>query len=179
VAKLPRLMKQGPPQFVDPKRLAATRDVISGTFNVADMPRVKDLLSRTTGCLEFELTFDKDHRNRVLVTGHYRCPTLIMQCQRCLQVIEIEVESKVKVTLLTDEDEAVQLAKDVEPLIVSGKELSLVDFFEDELILALPLAPRHETDKCYNREKEVIEEGSETQRPFAILKNLKFKHSTD
>ena len=179
MAKLPRLMQQGPPQFIDPRRLAANKDVISGTFNVVDMPRVKDLLSRSTGCLEFELTFDKDQRNKVLVTGHYKCPALVMLCQRCLQTIEIEVESKVKVTLLANEEEALQLAKDVEPLILSGKDLSLIDFFEDELILALPLAPRHETDECHNRENEVIEEGSETQRPFAILKNLKFKNSTD
>lgn len=179
MAKLPRLMEQGPPQFVDPRRLAANRDVISGTFNVADMLRVKDLLSANTGCLEFELSFDKDQRHRVLITGHYRCPVLIMQCQRCLQSIEVEVESDVKVTLIANEDEAAQLAKDIEPLVIEGKELSLLDFFEDELILALPLAPRHETDECHSKENEAIEEGSETQRPFAMLKNLKIKNSTD
>jgi len=178
VAKLPRLMEQGPPQFVDPKRLAENRDEISGTLDIAGMQRLKGLLSKNAGSVSFELQFGKDGNGRIHVSGNYKT-ALWMQCQRCLLPVEVSVEGDVRVTLVADEDEAAKISRDVEPLVFSAKKLSLVTFFEDELLLAIPLAANHDTGDCHVEQSSETENQGERQRPFAILKDLKLKSSKD
>ncbi len=178
MAKLPRLMEQGPPQFVDPKRLAENRDEISGTLDIAEMQRLKGLLSKNTGSVSFELQFDRDGHGRVHVSGHYKTD-LCMQCQRCLLPVEVKIDKDVNVTLVADEEEAGKVSRDIEPLVLTDKKLSLLMFFEDELLLAIPLAPNHDTEDCRVEQTNETENRGETQRPFAVLKDLKLKSSKD
>jgi uncharacterized protein len=178
VAKLPRLMQQGPPQYVDPKRLARNRDDISGTLDIADMQRLSELLESQSGSVRFELQFDNDVHNRIRIVGKYDTE-LSMQCHRCLRPVAVNIARAINVTLVTNEDEVAKLSRDVEPLVLADRELSLVVFFEDELLLALPLAPNHETEECHIQESQDRETNEDRQRPFAVLKDLKLKNSKD
>lgn len=171
-------MEQGPPQFVDPKRLAENRDEFSGTLDLAGMQRLKGLLSKNSGSVIFKLQFDKDEFDRIHVSGEYKT-VLWMQCQRCLLPVEVGIDRAVNVTLVTDEDEAARISRDIEPLVLTAKKLSLLAFFEDELLLALPLAPIHDTEDCHVKQTNETENRGETQRPFAILKDLKLNNSND
>jgi uncharacterized protein len=169
-------MEQGPPQFVDPKRLAKNKDGISGSFDIARMQGLCEILSGDTGSIRFELNFDTDENGRVHVSGEYSTE-LVMQCQRCLKPMQVAIGRNINVTLVADEAEATELSREVEPLLVSGKEISLVSFFEDELLLALPLAPNHDTEDCHAEDIQNGAAQENRQRPFAILKDLKLKNS--
>ncbi|MBT7950032.1 MAG: hypothetical protein HN764_00260 [Gammaproteobacteria bacterium] len=178
MAKLPRLMEQGPPQFVDPKRLAENRDEISGILDIAGMQRLEGLLSKNTGSVSFELLFNRDEHGRICVSGNYKTE-LCMQCQRCLLPVDVKIDKDVNVTLVADEEEATRVSRDIEPLVLTDKKLSLLMFFEDELLLAIPLAPNHEVEDCHVEQSSETEIREETQRPFAVLKDLKLKSSKD
>lgn len=178
VAKLPRLMQSGPSQIIDPVRLADTRDNISGVLNLDGMQRVQEYLSTNTGSIRYKLQFDKDGQNRILISGEYSS-TVIMECQRCLQPVDIEITRAVNVAVVADENEAKSLPRNVEPLIVSGRKLSLPMFFEDELLLALPLAPNHDTKDCHVRTLQSGQIDNDRQNPFTVLKDLKLHNSND
>lgn len=103
-------------------------------------------------------------------------------CQRCLELIDIEVTGDYRLAILFDEAQIEQIEDAeyvlVEELGLSGgrKMLPIKELLEDELLLALPMSPRHEdcqmpvemgdADEC-----EVESEDS----PFAALAALKGK----
>jgi len=67
-------------------------------------------------------------------------------CQRCLQTLTQALIVERSFLFVADEDEAVRLdeASD-DDVLVLPKALDLQELMEDELILALPIVPRHET----------------------------------
>ncbi len=178
VAKLPGLMQQGPPHFVDPTRLADTRDNISGVLDIDEMSRLHGLLSKNKGLVEFKLYFEKDTRDRINISGQFHTK-LWMQCQRCLQPVEVDIEREIKVVMVADEAEAAQLSREMEPLVQTGRKLSLLMFFEDELLLSLPLAAYHNTDACHAHNRQQDEGNEDRHHPFTILKDLQLKNSKD
>jgi uncharacterized protein len=64
-------------------------------------------------------------------------------CQRCLGRVDVDVAADSQVLVLRDLDEGEGLAVDAEPLVAEGGRLALRDLVEEELLLALPLVPRH------------------------------------
>jgi len=98
--------------------------------------------------------------------------TLTLQCQRCLAPLEypLDVASSVLVvpqgTTPDDADDP-----DAPDYIEAQRELDLVELIEDEILLCVPFAPRHENE-CAGRGRQ---EGGERTResPFAALAALK------
>ncbi|MFT5133025.1 MAG: hypothetical protein ACI9SC_001494, partial [Gammaproteobacteria bacterium] len=107
-------MQSGPPQFIDPARLADTRDELSGVLSIDDMLRLQALVTGHTDSIQFDLRFDRDDKKRIRISGRYSA-CLIMACQRCLQAIEVEIVRPVNVVLLANEDDAETLPEEVEP----------------------------------------------------------------
>jgi len=67
-------------------------------------------------------------------------------CQRCLQSIEIELHIDRSFRFVTSESEALeQDDESEEDLLVSSRAFDLVTLIEDEVLMDLPLVPRHET----------------------------------
>ena len=69
---------------------------------------------------------------------------LPLQCQRCLAPVPVELQVDRSFAFARDEDEAARLdeASD-EDMLVLSRSFDLLELLEDELILALPLVPRH------------------------------------
>jgi uncharacterized protein len=69
-----------------------------------------------------------------------------LQCQRCLQGMEESVQVQRSFRFVRDEAEAnAQDDEAEEDLLVASKQFDLLELIEDELILALPFSPTHET----------------------------------
>ncbi len=67
-----------------------------------------------------------------------------LQCQRCLQSLSEPLQVDRRFRFVRDEDEAVRLDEESEDdVLVLPPRLDLLALFEDELILNLPLVPRH------------------------------------
>jgi uncharacterized protein len=67
-------------------------------------------------------------------------------------------------------------------LVARNEQLMIANVIEDEIILALPSIPRHESGECtvaedVEKPQHDAEEGVEkAPNPFAVLAKLKAKH---
>ena len=70
-----------------------------------------------------------------------------LQCQRCLQALEMDLAVDRHFLFVASEEEAARLDEhSEEDVLVLQPRLDLRELIEDELILAVPLVPRHEGD---------------------------------
>lgn len=68
-----------------------------------------------------------------------------VQCQRCLKALPVALEVDRDFRFVEGEDEAAALDEQLEEdVLESTRSLDLRQLVEDELLLALPLVPRHE-----------------------------------
>lgn len=109
---------------------------------------------------------------------HLRAGTAVrMVCQRCLQPLEQPLSVARSFRFVGDESLAERLDEDSEDDVLAlppRGRLDLTVLVEDELILALPLVPRHETcpDPLPLPAEEAVEEAPR-ENPFAALAALK------
>lgn len=94
-----------------------------------------------------------------------------LTCQRCLTALPFVFDETVRIVLFSDEevlDDAMNSDPDLEGM-VAEPELSVWSLLEDQIIMALPYAPRH--DDCGNVDLERI--NTDKPNPFAQLAKLK------
>jgi uncharacterized protein len=104
--------------------------------------------------------------------------TVPLVCQRCLQTVEVPLSVDRSFRFVADE--ATAAAEDdeaEEDLLALSRSFDLVELVEDELLMELPLSPRHEV--CPEPVKMSAEDegfeaaGAEKVHPFAVLGKLK------
>lgn len=102
---------------------------------------------------------------------------LPLQCQRCLTPVVETVETSREFVFVADEATAQALDDESEEdVLVMSRDFDALSLVEDELILALPLVPRHEVCPEELPSKAVdpsFEAASERPNPFAALAALK------
>lgn len=98
---------------------------------------------------------------------------LQLRCQRCLGPVRTSLESGSRVAMVESETEAATLPPELETALAPEGRVRLADLIEEELLLALPAAPRHADGEC-PAAVAVAQEGAQqtVQRPFAALGEL-------
>ena len=100
---------------------------------------------------------------------------VILQCQRCLLPLDEAVHVDRHFRFVADEDAAAALDDEIEDEVLAlPRTLNLRDLVEDEMLLALPLVPRH--DVCPEKipmQFGDVEEVEEKAHPFASLAMLR------
>lgn len=72
--------------------------------------------------------------------------TVALTCQRCLQPVRASINLQRDFRFVSDEQLAAQIDADSEEdVLAMPRHLNLRDLIEDELLLALPIVPRHQT----------------------------------
>jgi uncharacterized protein len=98
--------------------------------------------------------------------------TVALRCQRCMQPVQLPIESRSRVVLVADEAASGNVPPELETALAPEGRLPLADLLEEELLLALPAAPRH-TGGCPGAGRSEAGDISQpTQRPFAHLGEL-------
>jgi uncharacterized protein len=100
--------------------------------------------------------------------------TVTLTCQRCLQPLTEALKVDRWLRFVADEAQAERLDEESEEDVLALPSLGLVDLpalVEDELILALPIVPRHET--CPQPLTVPAEVEPVRTRPFEALAALK------
>ncbi len=101
--------------------------------------------------------------------------TLSMQCQRCLEAVEVPLHIERELFFVEGEDAAAALDEESEDDVLTLEPaIDLHALIEDELLLALPLIPRHEV--CPRPLVQATGDDLETapdEHPFAALAALK------
>ncbi|MDD5276665.1 MAG: YceD family protein [Methylovulum sp.] len=165
------------PEYIDPLHLADKRAELKGKIPISRFERVAEMLHSADGAVVVELVFGREGR-LAEVEGHLNA-VFELQCQNCLQAVTWPVSHEIKLGIVTSLEQADKLPGDYEPLVVAEEQkIRLKDIVEDELLLVLPLFPKHQY-ACLNAgitNNVNVSAGStqfSAENPFSILANLK------
>jgi uncharacterized protein len=152
---------------IDGFEFASAGAAQQGVWPLSGFARLRDLLASDAGEVEYALQGTRDARGRPSLRVSVR-GTLRLRCQRCLEPMPFKVQAEDLLVLA-----ATQAEIDAEPAdasapdrVVASKEMAVRDLIEDQLILELPYAARHEF--CNGPETEADASIS----PFAGLRGL-------
>lgn len=162
------------PESVDPFRLAAQGVRLAGVVPLGQLERLRPLLHEAEGVAEAELEFATDSKGGVSVNGWITCD-LTLACQRCGNPYVVHVDTRLQVGLVQSSDESTALPEDIEPFLLEAGQLRPADLVEDELLLALPIVPRHDY-ACAPDIPLSQEDGAASPpepSPFAVLDKLR------
>jgi uncharacterized protein len=157
---------------IDGFEFASAGATQQGVWPLSDFPRLRDVLATDAGQVAYEINGVRDERGRPSLRVRVR-GTLQLRCQRCLEAMPFEVRTDEMLVLAATVAEIHDEPADARApdRVVAGREMSVRDLIEDELILAVPYAPRHET--CNGRAAMDIDAKAS---PFAGLRGLIRKH---
>lgn len=162
--------------FIDSLDFAANRREISGEVPIAELKRLQDMLESSQGVLQYTVQGGVDkqgiHFLNVSVAGRCR-----LRCQRCLEGFDYPVQLDTRL-LLRDQASLDELGSDDAGTaeeefdsILADKHLDVLDLLEDEILLDLPIAPKHALGTCQATDGENLQR--DTRNPFAVLAELK------
>lgn len=163
-------MPEALPSRVDASRLAARGARLDNETPVAAMKRLHRALAGAEGSVASELAFARDFDDRITVTGHARAIVPVI-CQRCLEPMQLVLDAPIELTVLTDAEDADD--GDTEVTVSSDGILSPLSLVEDELVLALPFAPKHGGSEGCDTPADAEPLESKRPNPFTVLKSLK------
>lgn len=156
---------------IDSLAFAREAGSLQGELLLAHLPRTHDWLAETGGAVAYRVDAASGERGqpqlKIEVDG-----VLQLRCQRCLEAMEYPLRLSSCIELVSGEADITQeeLEDDSKDFLHAQQELDVVALIEDEIILALPFAPRHE-----NCSVPQAGQGTSKVLPFAALAALKGK----
>lgn len=172
-----------------PKELASLGQVIEVKGKVSDFNRLVEIVEADLAAvsedvrprrwraapvdIRLEFAWVDAPQEIPAVTGRVSAQ-LPAVCQRCLEAFELTLDASLSMLLVRPDVESGESPDPAEYEVWELEEETLrpLDLVEESLVMALPLAPTHESrDSCGTLVEEIAESGSETTRPFADLKS--------
>jgi uncharacterized protein len=171
-------MAPGLPDRVDFAQLALDEAVLERVYPLDEMPRLQDLLADARGVVRASFAFANVASGRAGVTVAVEAaPQLV--CQRCLESFRFDVAGRSEIEFSIGPAAADAAAADPRREVYAMDEgrVSLRELAEEELLLALPIVPKHAPPNCVRIPSyEALDQGQnirdEKSRPFADLQNL-------
>lgn len=167
------------PKLIDPVKSATKRSDYQGVVMSLDMERLTGAVASIADTIEAEVRFDKDAQGLNFFQGNLSTSVALI-CERCGEQFAHSIQvsfcySPVKGQAQEDIDELPEVYEPVE--VNDHGEINLLELFEDELILALPIVALHAEEDCNIKQDQMsygtIEPADERPNPFAVLKELK------
>lgn len=171
------------PEHVDPFRYADQSLSLSGAVKIADMQRLSanvNGVNPVEDIAEVDLHFGVDEQKITYLKGHIETK-LTLECQRCMEPFIYEIMSDFVLGIVNTLDEANALPELYEPALAKEGSLALRELIEDEIILNLPIIPRHEPEDCKIK-LPLADSGWEQGKgdnPFHVLETFKRKQNKD
>jgi uncharacterized protein len=157
---------------IDSLDFARNAGTLRGKVAISGMARLQDALYSDEGVLEYALSGGMNEHGKPVL----RCEIsgmLQLICQRCLGAYTYPLSVHTNLVLVQDE---VQLAASDNEMntdaIVADPKMDVLALVEDEVLLALPLAPMHPLSEC-DANQSVERSGSAASGTFAALAALK------
>jgi len=146
-----------------------------GKIKLDGFVRLQDYLSDSQGKLEYKVsgTLDKNGKPIIQVTIK---GTINLHCQRCLDGLAHVLDIQTAILLVENESELSRLdgTESVDG-ILAASDTDVLALIEDEIILSLPISPRHREDECSASEL-TNSYAIGKKHPFATLATLKKLH---
>ncbi len=155
------------------RKEVARQGSYEGDIPLSDLPRLFEMIETESAeqqAVEVRFEFSLNEFDCQQVSGTLKT-CLVVQCQRCLETMELPVAVNFK--LLVDADEQMARASGLDCIDSDEGYLDLFDLVEDEIILAVPLITVHEREDCNEYWPDSVDDTVERDNPFAVLKGLK------
>lgn len=164
------------PEYVDARKIFSAEGSVSGEIALSRLARVTSCVVTERACITADIRFWVDDFGRKRIAGQVQAQIQV-QCQRCLEPLEINVSDTINLVLVADETAAKALEEEFDHWINEDHKIVLAELIDEQLVLALPIVNFHQTGPCsessaYSAGPEV---GSEAKRvnPFAVLASLR------
>ncbi|MBS3916580.1 MAG: DUF177 domain-containing protein [Sulfuritalea sp.] len=160
---------------IDSLEFARRHEMLSGHLQLSTLPRLGEVLFDASGSLIYTVSGETLGKKEAFLTLKLDAP-LRLTCQRCLGSLEFALSVCSRVMLVDqgmpwpDDGQVGGLEDEACDAIEASRELDLAPLFEDEILLALPIAPRHE--HCEPPEAEATLKENKAS-PFTKLARLK------
>ncbi|BAF61568.1 YceD family protein [Candidatus Vesicomyidisocius calyptogenae] len=162
---------QGIPDIIKLFSFAKKGLNFSHTYQVKDFPRIKKLLSNIDDKVKVELSFYIKNNVVPCIKGSIQL-SAIVDCQRCLNEVNIHLSPSFKLGFLKNEQQKEKLDSSFETILNADKAFSTIEFITDELLISIPMSPMHPY-KCQSYQDKEWINSQDKYHPFATLKQLK------
>lgn len=159
--------------------LVGTETAIEFSIPLTELPRVARELGGKEGEVRGRVRFSRQSGQAVAELHVSAQPEVI--CQRCMQPMHWPIEDTARIALVSDYAAADRVADGLEVFLVEADSVSVRDLVDEEIMLALPIVPRHgEGSECAGREIKLPGQEAQSeqpdeaqvQKPFAQLGEL-------
>lgn len=136
------------PAPLDSLHFAQSGGTLEGQLRVDELPRLRDNLTSDDAAVQYRLTGGVESGRPVLrleVAGH-----VWLTCQRCLGPYRQQLDLRNVLPIARDESELARWEAEA-PLmdaLLADARLDVVSLVEDEILLSLPVVPRHPDGAC-------------------------------
>ncbi|MFZ9962810.1 MAG: YceD family protein [Burkholderiales bacterium] len=134
---------------IDTVKFARNGQEMIHSFSVEDLQRVKDIVGDVGEEIEAKL------EGGVLKTGKPFIDLSIkadlpLTCQRCLELMNFELNSSTRFIIAFGKSELTDLSDEPDDVefLIAEEDADVVAMVEEELLLRLPMAAKHEDGKC-------------------------------
>lgn len=170
------MLRKALPPYVEPRLLARDGVLLEGSLPLSRFARAAECLCDSDREVKVRLQFQEGPRDSIVIMGSLST-RVAMECQYCLERVEVDLQAAVDVVASESDERVQELSDTCEAMLLSGDRVPLVSLIEDDLILSLPMVPRHGAGECieklgYRSEEEVAD------HPFAALAKLREKLGT-
>ena len=144
---------------------------LGGVYKISSIPRISEIARNKEDKVKVDLSFYLENNKTPCIKGIINL-NIILDCQRCLEALPIELKVDFKLAFVRHEQQAEGLDSSYELYVTKEEELLTIDIITDEILLSIPMAPSHDFDCNLIINKDVVVEESR-ENPFTILKNIK------
>ncbi len=166
------------PHRIDPILYADQRKTIEGEIPLSSMHRLLNVVLGVDETIAMKMEFSEGPHGFPLVTGEFST-TVKLPCERCLDIVDIPLIGQINTLLLPNGAVFPEISEAIECYEYEASYLKLSELLEEELLLAMPLVPKHVDISLCNQDmiaslatNSIPENVAESQQenPFAILK---------
>ncbi|GAA6204392.1 MULTISPECIES: 23S rRNA accumulation protein YceD [Thalassotalea] len=164
------------PITIDPYRSAQRSLECEGIFETSGMNRLLAACESSSEHVHVKVEFGVDELGLVFISAKGSA-TVVLTCQRCTEAFEHKLLIDFVFSPVKDEEAAENLPSYYDAIeLDENGEVNLRDLVEEELLLVIPLIPRHELKDCQSPSDSVwgqLPVEHEKPNPFDVLKKLK------
>ena len=143
----------------DLESLADRGVTLSGELNIGQLTRLRGLLHSDSGSVRATLRFRQRGDGWLASEVEYRADVELV-CQRCLEPFRQELEETVNVVIADSDSLPTTAPTGFEPFELEGGRLQPVQLIEDEVIVAIPLVPKHaRVEDCGSLARQIAGHG--------------------
>jgi uncharacterized protein len=144
-----------------------------GKIEVSKLERLQGYLTDDSGELQYSVTGALNKNEKLVLRVAVR-GLISLQCQRCLEELGHMLDIQTELLLAQNEHELARLDEDESgECVLAKQDMDVLALVEDEIILSLPISPRHEPQECKANAQVERSAAIGERSPFAALAALK------